>query len=175
MNQNLTSELLNDKVPSALFSGYAKNCVENMFRIICYYFLPPCGTTKNPHLPSSICEKECSEVQVSCQNLWDFVKSRLGSEQFIDCEDTSDLLFPIPNCCTGAGVQFTNGNTKGGVYLALAVHCICFFETDGQSFSDGVTAGAVVGILFFYGTSDCCFGNIVCDFNQKDKEEEKNR
>ena len=115
--QDDISTLLNDKLQSSLFIKHDKDCVDQVFRIICHYFLPPCGTVSKRLQPSSICKEECSYVQSSCQETWDLVKHTFGSDHFINCEDTSDLLSPIPHCCTGTGIQIiTNDPTKGEAF-----------------------------------------------------------
>ena len=107
--QDDISTLLNDKLQSSLFVNHDKDCVDQVFRVLCRYFLPPCGTVSKRLQPSSICQKECFHVQSSCQETWDLVKFIFASDQFIICEDTSDLLSPIPHCCTGAGIQISKG------------------------------------------------------------------
>ena len=41
-------------------------------------------------------------VQMDCNTTWNTVFKNL--DQIIDCSDTSILLFPVPHCCTGAGL-----------------------------------------------------------------------
>ena len=134
---------------NSLFVNNDKECVDQVFRIICHYFLPPCGTVTNSLLPSSICWEECSQVQSSCQETWDLAKSIFGSDPFIDCEDTADLLFPIPNCCTGAGIEMS---TKGK-FFPVSTHCKTFNfsvkERADESPGGGAIAGAVIGVLIF--------------------------
>ena len=57
-------------------------------------------------------------MQSSCQETWDLAKSTFGSDPFIDCEDTADLLSPIPSCCTGAGIEMS---TKGKFFQFLHI------------------------------------------------------
>ena len=117
--QNDISTILNDNLQNSLFVNHDKDCVDQVFRIICHYFLPPCGTVTNSLPPSSVCQEECSQVQSSCQETWNLAKSTFGSDPFIDCEDTADLLSPIPNCCTGAGIEMS---TKGE-FSSVSIHC----------------------------------------------------
>ena len=69
------------------------------FRIICNYYLSSCGTEIPPF---SLCPEDCSAVKMKCPVAWETAK--LGYN-FISCDDTSALLFPLPNCCTGLGIQ----------------------------------------------------------------------
>ena len=44
-------------------------------------------------------------VQEKCQKTWDALILAFSSVvPILDCNDTSSLLFPIPHCCTGAGL-----------------------------------------------------------------------
>ena len=44
-------------------------------------------------------------VQEKCQITWDAILLAFRSvDPIIDCNDTSSVLFPIPHCCTGAGL-----------------------------------------------------------------------
>lgn len=84
-------------------------CVHKVMALLCYYYLPPCGNATNPQSPSSICSEECSYVQQQhCSSTWQVAAlmfSNLG--QTLECDDTSRLLYPLPNCCTGVGFLTT--------------------------------------------------------------------
>ena len=44
-------------------------------------------------------------VQEECQTTWDAILLAFKTiDPIIDCNDTSNVLFPIPHCCTGAGL-----------------------------------------------------------------------
>ena len=64
----------------------------------------------HPLPPSSICQEECAQVQSQCQETWQIAIVVLTPYSFISCDDTSQLLFPLPNCCTGAGIIKGTGN-----------------------------------------------------------------
>lgn len=139
--QNDISTILNDKLQNSLFINHEKDCVDQVFTIICHYYLPPCGTVTNSLPPSSICQEECSQVQSSCQETWDFAKSIFGSDPFIDCEDTGDLLSPVPNCCTGAGIEMsTKGEVSPVSIHKITVHLTCLLQKEMM----GVLAVVVV-------------------------------
>ena len=98
--------ILNSKreISNRLFATYDKDCVDQVFRVICHYYLPPCANFTHPLPPSSICQEECSQVQSQCQETWKHAEALLNPHPFINCNDTSQLLFPLPNCCTGDGI-----------------------------------------------------------------------
>ena len=100
------SFILNNKMETFhdLFASNDKDCVEQIFRVMCRYYLPPCGNFSYPLPPSSICQEECSQVQSKCHDTWEIAAAVLHPLQFINCDDTAQLLVPLPNCCTGAGI-----------------------------------------------------------------------
>ena len=83
---------------------------------MCRYYLPPCGNFELTHTlpPSSICQEECSQVQSECHETWQTAAVLLTPYPFINCDDTSRLLFPLPNCCTGAGITSGTGEEASG-------------------------------------------------------------
>ena len=105
--QSNISTILNSKIQisNELFATHDKDCVKQVFRVMCHYYLPPCGNFTHPLPPTSICQGECSQVQSKCQETWQTAKALITPYPFINCDDTSQLLFPVPNCCTGAGIS----------------------------------------------------------------------
>lgn len=109
--QSSISEYLNDNIETArnLIAIHSEECLEQVFRLLCFYYLPPCGNATHLQSPSSICQEECLHVQETCSATWEAVTlafTRL--EPVLNCSDTSNIIFPLPNCCTGAGVQFSS-------------------------------------------------------------------
>ena len=44
-------------------------------------------------------------VQENCQKTWNSVLLTVSDiDLIVNCNDTSILLFPVPHCCTGAGL-----------------------------------------------------------------------
>ena len=105
--QSNISTILNSKIQIShqLLATHDKDCVDQVFRVMCHYYLPPCGNFTHPLPPTSICQKECSQVQSKCQETWQTARVLLTPHPFINCDDTSELLFPLPHCCTGAGIS----------------------------------------------------------------------
>ena len=75
------------------------NCRDHMLKIICNYYLSPCGTKSFQVTPYSICPEDCNAVQKKCSVEWKAVQQGLKEYQFIDCTYTSTLLFPLKSCC----------------------------------------------------------------------------
>ena len=105
-NQSNISTTLNNKIRRSheVFATHDKDCVDQVFRVLCHYYLPPCGNFTHPLPPSSICQEECAQVQSKCPETWQ-TAGLLASYPFINCDYTSQWLFPLPNCCTGAGIS----------------------------------------------------------------------
>ena len=113
-SQKNISEFLQANIPDSLSALADDYCHEQINRTICNYYLMPCGTVVSETPPSSICPEECSLVQTACRLSWDTVQLGLSDYHFIDCNDTSALLFPLTNCCTGVGIlQDTESLQKG--------------------------------------------------------------
>ena len=80
-------------------------CHDQVYQIICKYYLTPCGTVSSQLPPYSICPEDCSAIEMECPSTWEAAQYVLKGHNFISCDDTSVFLFPLPNCCTGAGLQ----------------------------------------------------------------------
>ena len=106
-NQSTISALVNQHILKlqTVIDGLDKDCVKQLFRVLCHFYLPPCGNTTHPAPPSSICQEECQMVQDKCRATWNSVLLTVSDRDLIvNCNDTSMLLLPVPHCCTGAGL-----------------------------------------------------------------------
>ena len=80
-------------------------CRDLVYQIICKFYLSPCGAVSAQLPPSSICPEDCSAVQKECPAAWDATQYGLKEYNFINCNNTSAFLFPLPSCCTGVDLQ----------------------------------------------------------------------
>ena len=114
-SQGNVSDFLKKKVPISLLTRNDDEsfCFNLIQRVICHYYLIPCGTIGTRLPPSSICQEECSEVQSSCPAGWQTVQLGLKDYQFISCDNTAASLYPLPNCCTGAGIALPKNESTG--------------------------------------------------------------
>ena len=105
-NQSTIADSLNKILKSVeiVTLGHDEDCLQQVHRVFCHYYLPPCGNITHPAPPSSICQEECQMVQDKCKDTWNAALVVLDIEPVIDCSDTSKLLFPVPHCCTRAGL-----------------------------------------------------------------------
>ena len=99
LNENL-------KDVDTLIDDHNEDCVKKVFRVLCRYYLPPCGNSTHPVPPSSICQEECQMVQKKCNRTWETVLFVFKDIPLptIQCNDTSRLLFPVPHCCSDGGL-----------------------------------------------------------------------
>ena len=146
-SQNNISTLLKDKIQSVkdIIATHDMDCVDHVYRVICHYYLPTCGNFTHSILPSSLCQEECIYVQDNCQDTWQVVKLAFIDPQFIDCDDTSHLIFPLPNCCTGLGIELPSSTSPethteiAGIVIGILVFLIL-----------AVVAGFAIVFIFKY-------------------------
>ena len=139
-NQGSITKLLNDKLKAVqgFIPLYDQDCVKQVYRVLCHYYLPPCGNATRPTSPSSICHEECHRVKEECAIVWHSVVSALEDiKPTINCSDTSKLLFPVPHCCTGALVPFMMETSPEATVQG---------EESG-TVAASVVAGSVIGVI----------------------------
>ena len=106
--QSTIARMLNDNVKSlgSIIGDEDRKCLKIVYRALCHFYLPPCGNASNLTPPTSICPEECEMVRENCAKTWSTVLLAFNDDMtpLIDCDDTSSLLFPLPHCCTGAGL-----------------------------------------------------------------------
>ena len=74
-DQRTIAQMLNENIQDtmSLLTDHDQNCVKQVFRVHCHYYLPSCGSSTHTILPSSICQEECLMVQETCQRTWNTV------------------------------------------------------------------------------------------------------
>ena len=103
--KNVSNFLEQNVLTAIILDNGGIMCRDKIYRIICKYYLSPCGTVSAQLSPSSICPEDCSAVQMECPAAWEAAQLGLKDYNYISCDDTSAFLFPLPNCCTGIGLQ----------------------------------------------------------------------
>ena len=88
-------------------------CRDQLYRIICNYYLSPCGTNSSQLPPYSICPENCSAVKLECPAAWEAAQLGLKEYRFISCDDTSAFLFPLPSCCMEVGLKVQKSMAEG--------------------------------------------------------------
>ena len=94
-------------------------CPEEARRVVCQYFLPPCGNVTMFEPPKSICEDVCDYLITSCSVAYraivDYFKNRadlieLGFNFFNSCSNTGDFL-DFPHCCSDLDIDIRKCTT----------------------------------------------------------------
>ena len=87
-----------------LLAGLGR-CYDAARRIICHFYLPPCGNSTIFELPTSVCKETCYAVQDMCGEEWENVVSMFEQRAtFIECEDTGKHLNPLLYNCSDLGI-----------------------------------------------------------------------
>ena len=107
-SQNDIAAFLEEKVSPYLKHNAeidSKFCYENILQVICNYYFSPCMNMSTKLVPTSVCPKDCTAVEMDCPLAWEIVKYDLADHHFISCNKTSFFLYPIPTCCTPLTIQ----------------------------------------------------------------------
>ena len=91
-------------------------CREIATRVLCHYYLPPCGKGKNFHSPTAVCTNECKAISQLCPNEWDMrvelfslndIAIASVGMQLIDCDFPGKHLTPLPHCCSDLNISIS--------------------------------------------------------------------
>jgi hypothetical protein len=119
-SQKHVSEILSSAIQMSL-KPHSRYCLDGVYRIICNYYLSPCGSALSPSAPRSICPDECSFVQNECFQDWITLEVMLRDHDFVHCEDTKALLFPLPSCCEEVGLVNISSKNEYGAAVGGSV------------------------------------------------------
>ena len=109
-----------------LFAVFQDECHDPATRILCHYYLPPCGNSTIFEPPTSVCMETCNYLRQLCPSVWDdvlaFFEENISivstyGTSFINCSNTGEFLDPLPYCCSDAGVDIRMSS-------ALVIACI---------------------------------------------------
>ena len=140
-SQSTISHLLNEAVKNVeqlIDKRDEDQCIKQVFRVLCHFYLPPCGNSTHPVPPSFICQEECQMVQEMCKKTWTFFDVVLRDKS-IDCSDTSRLLFPVSHCCSDAGLDLPLTSTSAVAYSPV--------KSSLPTESDGTVVGVVTSVV----------------------------
>lgn len=106
-----SQETISDILTSTAQRLQSYKCRDQILQIICNYYLSPCGIEYKSS-PYSICPEDCNAVQKECPVEWKIAQDELKDHQFINCNYTSTLLFPLKSCCKRIGPQLQSSMTQ---------------------------------------------------------------
>ena len=110
-----------------LFSAILQDkCYDPSVRILCQYYLPPCGNSTTFQPPASVCMETCNYLREICPNEWNDVISYMEENEslirglglsFINCSNTGEYLNPLPHCCSDVGVDIRTSSSIVLLYM----------------------------------------------------------
>lgn len=98
--------------PSLLAS--LSECYETARRVLCHFYLPPCGNSTTFTAPSAVCPEQCNLISQLCPEQWAEVVNQfeindvlVAAEglRLIDCAFPGKHLHPLPHCCSDVGIN----------------------------------------------------------------------
>ncbi|CAI8029843.1 Tyrosine-protein kinase transforming protein RYK, partial [Geodia barretti] len=130
-----------------VFSNH--DCTLSTVRMICHYYLPPCGNSTHFEPPTSVCSDACYLQSQICPSYWTFVESRLGQIESnpLNCSFSESILNPIPHTsCSHLGVY-------ANVTIGLSQTVYSVVEEEGvavvcTSVLSGTTSGRTFSISY---------------------------
>ena len=87
-----------------------EKCYEPARRVLCHFFLPPCGNVTVFQPPTTVCPEQCKLIGELCPTEWAkvvhlFSTYDIGlSEDGLQLIDCNKHLSPLPYCCSDINV-----------------------------------------------------------------------
>ena len=97
-----------------LLAIFQNECRDPAIRVLCHFFLPPCGNSTVFEPPTSVCKEACNYLRDICPSEWEQVvayfeesddRLRPDGLTLINCNNTGEYLNPLPHCCSDVGVD----------------------------------------------------------------------
>ena len=93
-------------------------CIDSLLRMMCHYYLPPCGNSTHFEPPTSVCSDACYLLSQMCPTDWgDFELKLRGESNPLNCLYV-DNVHPFNHSCSDLGVymskfQYINWYRRG--------------------------------------------------------------
>ena len=90
------------------------DCLEPAQRLLCHFYLPPCGNVTHFHPPTTVCSETCRAIFQLCPEEWASIEDRFRENdalinteglQLINCDFPGKHLAPLPHCCSNLGLN----------------------------------------------------------------------
>ena len=78
-------------------------CTNPLLRMICHYYLPPCGNSTHFEPPTSVCEDACELQSEKCQYLLAIFQDRLMRATGDQLNCSTSILDQLPHSCCNLG------------------------------------------------------------------------
>ena len=120
-NQQSLSSYIDDA--NIFVSVLSEQCREIGIKLLCTFYLIPCGNSSVFQPPVSVCSEQCFHVRNNpCASVWELIVTHFRNNPelvalglaFIECNDTGLILEPLPYCCTDAGITLRKCYCKYG-------------------------------------------------------------
>ena len=113
---NLDRYLNYIEIVGQLISSISHRCLEPASKVLCHYYLPPCGNSSVFEPPTSVCAEECKYVAETCSTVWEqlttFIETYKNIGQrygltTLNCSNTGEYLFfeSYSVCCSDVGID----------------------------------------------------------------------
>ena len=79
-------------------------CTNPLLRMICHYYLPPCGNSTHFEPPTSVCEAACELQSEKCQSFLDNFQQTLERFTGDQLKCSTSILDPLPHSCSNLGL-----------------------------------------------------------------------
>ena len=102
-----------EQVAGLVIALFRDECRDLAIRIVCHYFLPPCGNSTTFKPPTSVCMETCNYLRETCPNAWNAALAYIERNEdearaygaTFNCSDTGEYLNPLPHCCSNLGID----------------------------------------------------------------------
>ena len=78
-------------------------CTVTLLKMLCHYYLPPCGNSTHFEPPTSVCEAACELQSDECKSLLDYFQQELMRATGDQLKCSTSILDPLPHSCSNLG------------------------------------------------------------------------
>ena len=91
-------------------------CLDMIDRLLCHYYVPPCGNSTVFEPPTPVCPHVCNYITEICEDAWEEIfKMAQNVDEYlapkgltlINCSNPSEYLPPVPHCCSNLGIDIS--------------------------------------------------------------------
>ena len=87
-------------------------CIDSLLRMICHYYLPPCGNSTDFEPPTSVCSDACYLLSKMCPTHWGYFESELRKENIpLNCSYV-EYVYSLYDSCSDLGVRTSKFYTQ---------------------------------------------------------------
>ena len=92
-------------------------CANTTIRMLCHYYLPPCGNSTHYEPPISVCPVACEALKEKCTIFFNAFQRKLmvNTSDRLDC--FKSVIDPLPHICSNLDI---------GESVTTVVDCVCY-------------------------------------------------